>query len=86
MRWAVRTAHRMAYASPKVWGEMIAANEFPALSSRYHLHGVPDTIVNHGKERTLGAQPLSQSPQAIHKAVGVSSKNDPERAPRVFSP
>ncbi len=70
---AVRTAHRMAYASPKVWGEMIEANEFPELSSRYHIHGVPDTIVNHGKERILGAQPLSQFLQAIRKAVGVSA-------------
>ena len=68
---AVRTAHRLAYASPKVWGEMIEANEFPALSDRYHIHGVPDTIINHGKERVLGAQPLSQFLQAIRKAVGV---------------
>jgi len=68
---AVRTAHRLAYASPKVWGEMIEANEFPALSDRYRIHGVPDTIINHGKERVLGAQPLSQFLQAIRKAVGV---------------
>jgi len=70
---AVRTAHRLAYASPKVWGEMIEANEFPELAGRYHIHGVPDTIINHGKERVLGAQPLSQFLQAIKKAVGVKA-------------
>jgi glutaredoxin-like protein len=70
---AVRTAHRLAYASPKVWGEMIEANEFPELAGHYHIHGVPDTIINHGKERVLGAQPLSQFLQAIKKAVGVKA-------------
>ncbi|WP_337843820.1 thioredoxin family protein [Thermus sp.] len=70
---AVRTAHRLAYASPKVFGEMIEANEFPELSSRYGIHGVPDTIVNHGKARVLGAQPLSQFLQAIRQAVGVKA-------------
>ncbi len=70
---AVRTAHRMAYASPKVLGEMIEANEFPALSARYHIHGVPDTIVNGGKARILGAQPLSEFLRAIRQAVGVRS-------------
>jgi predicted DsbA family dithiol-disulfide isomerase len=52
---------------------MIEANEFPELSNRYHIHGVPDTIINHGKERVLGAQPLSQFLQAIKKAVGVKA-------------
>ncbi|TBH20090.1 protein disulfide oxidoreductase [Thermus thermamylovorans] len=70
---AVRTAHRLAYASPKVFGEMVEANEFPELSSRYGIHGVPDTVVNGGKERILGAQPLSQFLQAIRKAVGVKA-------------
>lgn len=68
---AVRTAHRLAYASPKVFGEMVEANEFPALADRYGIHGVPDTIINHGKARLLGAQPLGQFLQAIRQAVGV---------------
>ncbi|MER3536061.1 MAG: glutaredoxin [Thermus sp.] len=68
---AVRTAHRFAYASDKVFGEMVEANEFPALSEKYHIHGVPDTIVNHGKARVLGAQPVAAFLQAIREAVGV---------------
>lgn len=70
---AVRTAHRFAYASDKVVGEMVEANEFPALSERYHIHGVPDTIVNHGKARVLGAQPVAAFLEAIKKAVGVKA-------------
>lgn len=68
---AVRTAHRFAYASDKVFGEMVEANEFPALSEKYHIHGVPDTIVNHGKARVLGSQPVAAFLQAIREAVGV---------------
>ena len=68
---AVRAAHRFAYASDKVFGEMVEANEFPALSEKYHIHGVPDTIVNHGKARVLGAQPVAAFLQAIREAVGV---------------
>jgi len=68
---AVRTAHRFAYATDKVFGEMVEANEFPALSEKYHIHGVPDTIINHGKARVLGAQPVAAFLEAIKKAVGV---------------
>ncbi|MGQ9692793.1 MAG: protein disulfide oxidoreductase [Thermaceae bacterium] len=68
---AVRTAHRFAYASDKVFGEMVEANEFPTLSDRYHIHGVPDTVINHGKARILGAQPVAAFLDAIKKAVGV---------------
>lgn len=70
---AVRTAHRFAYASDRVFGEMVEANEFPGLSEKYHIHGVPDTIVNHGKARILGAQPVAAFLEAIKKAVGVKA-------------
>jgi len=52
---------------------VVQDNKFPELSGRYHIHGVPDTIINEGKERVLGAQPLSQFLQAIRKAVGVQA-------------
>ncbi|MGQ9735047.1 MAG: protein disulfide oxidoreductase [Thermaceae bacterium] len=68
---AVRTAHRFAYASDRVFGEMVEANEFPTLSDRYHIHGVPDTVINHGKARILGAQPVAAFLDAIKKAVRV---------------
>ncbi len=70
---AVRTSHRFAYASPKVVGEMIEAQEFPALADKYHIHGVPDTVINHGAQRILGAQPVSAFLDAIRKAVGATA-------------
>ncbi len=70
---AVRTSHRFAYASPKVMGEMIEAQEFPALADKYHIHGVPDTVINHGAQRILGAQPVSAFLDAIRKAVGATA-------------
>ncbi len=70
---AVRTSHRFAYASPKVMGEMVEAQEFPSLADKYHIHGVPDTIINHGAQRVLGAQPVSAFLDAIKKAVGAAA-------------
>ncbi len=70
---AVRTSHRFAYASPKVMGEMIEAQEFPALADKYHIHGVPDTVINHGAQRILGAQPVSAFLDAIKKAVSTTA-------------
>ncbi|AEB12082.1 protein disulfide oxidoreductase [Marinithermus hydrothermalis] len=66
---AVRVAHRFAYASPKVVGEMIEAQEFPKLSDRYGIHGVPDTVINEGAARVLGAQPVSAFLEAVQKAA-----------------
>ncbi len=70
---AVRTAHRFAYASPKIMGEMVEAQEFPALSQKYNISGVPDTIINGGVQRVLGAQPVSAFLEAIKKAVAATA-------------
>jgi glutaredoxin-like protein len=43
---AVVMAHRMAYYSPKVKGDMIEATEFPELSVKYNVMGVPRTVIN----------------------------------------
>jgi predicted DsbA family dithiol-disulfide isomerase len=49
-------------------GEMVEAQEFPELASRYQISGVPDTIIN-GRERVLGAQPLPTFIEAVEKAA-----------------
>jgi len=54
---AVVTAHKMAMESPLVEAEMVEATEFPELSSRYGIMGVPDTVINHGAGRIVGAVP-----------------------------
>lgn len=43
---AVTLAHQLAFASEKVHADMIEANEFPHLSMRYNVMGVPRTVIN----------------------------------------
>ena len=43
---AVRLAHQFAMESPRIKGEMIESTEFPHISNKYKVYGVPKTIVN----------------------------------------
>ena len=43
---AVVLAHQMALASPEVRADMVEAQEFPHLSNRYQVMGVPRTVIN----------------------------------------
>ena len=43
---AVVLAHRMGYYSPNVNADMIEATEFPHLTQKYNVMGVPRTIIN----------------------------------------
>jgi glutaredoxin-like protein len=43
---AVRLAHMMAMESDMVIGDMVEATEFPHLSQKYQVMGVPRTVIN----------------------------------------
>jgi glutaredoxin-like protein len=43
---AVVMAHHLAYASDKVTADMVEATEFPHLSQKYRVMGVPRTVIN----------------------------------------
>jgi glutaredoxin-like protein len=43
---AVHLAHQMAMASDKVTADMVEAIEFPHLSNKYNVMGVPRTVIN----------------------------------------
>ncbi|MGC9365070.1 MAG: protein disulfide oxidoreductase, partial [Fidelibacterota bacterium] len=43
---AVRIAHRLALASQYITGDMVEATEFPHLTQKYSVHGVPKSIIN----------------------------------------
>jgi glutaredoxin-like protein len=43
---AVVLAHRMAIASPMVRADMVEAQEFPHLATKYQVMGVPRTVIN----------------------------------------
>lgn len=39
-------AHRLAMASRWITADMVEASEFPHLANKYHVYGVPRTIIN----------------------------------------
>ncbi len=43
---AVITAHQIAFESDSVTAAMVEATEFPQLAQRYHVMGVPKTVIN----------------------------------------
>jgi glutaredoxin-like protein len=54
---AVILAHQMAMESPMVQAEMVEAMEFPELSRRHNVSGVPQTTINDGAGNVVGAVP-----------------------------
>lgn len=54
---AVILAHRMAMENPLITADMVEAMEFPELSQRYGVSGVPHTIINDGAGELVGANP-----------------------------
>jgi glutaredoxin-like protein len=43
---AVRLAHKLAIESDLINADMVEAVEFPHLTNKYHVHGVPRTVIN----------------------------------------
>jgi hypothetical protein len=43
--------------SDLVQAEAVEATEFPALSSQFQIMGVPDTSINFGQGKVVGAMP-----------------------------
>lgn len=43
---AVVTAHKFAYLNDKIKSDMVEATEFPHLSQKYNVRGVPRTVIN----------------------------------------
>ena len=58
----------MAIAFPNVTADIIEANEFPELSQRYGVTGVPKTIIN-DKVEFVGAVPEAHFLAAIQQAM-----------------
>jgi len=65
---AVRTAHKLATEYPQITGDMVEAQEFPDLSQKYGLCGVPMIIIN-DKVGFTGSLPDTDFADAILKAV-----------------
>ncbi len=56
----------MAFASPNITAYAVEATEFPDLARRYHVNGVPKTVVNDDVE-ILGTVPEDEF---IEQALG----------------
>jgi len=60
---AVVLAHQMAIASPMVRADMVEATEFPHLSMRYQVMGVPRTVIN----ETVHVEGAAPEPMVLEK-------------------
>ncbi len=66
---AVRLAHMLAMESDQVQGDMVEAIEFPHLSNKYQVMGVPRTIINED-DFMEGAAPEAMLMAKIREAIG----------------
>lgn len=67
---AVILAHRLAFASELIQAEMVETSEFIDLTRKYQVSGVPDTSINHGASRVVGAVPEERIIEEIKNALG----------------
>jgi glutaredoxin-like protein len=68
---AVLLAHQMAMENPlMIRAEGVEATEFPELANRFHVRGVPQTVINAGSGMVVGAVPeqnlLAEIQRALH--------------------
>ena len=61
----------MAIVSPKVTADVIEAQEFPDLSNRFRVTGVPKIVINDQQEM-LGAQREKKFVEEVVKAGAVT--------------
>ena len=67
---AVILAQQMAYYSSRVKADMIEATEFPQLSQKYNVYGVPRTVINDKEfiEGAAGEKQLIEKIKSLLKA------------------
>jgi hypothetical protein len=59
----------MALESPLVSADMVEASEFPELSDRFNVSGVPHTTINDGAGTVVGAAPEAHLVAEILRAL-----------------
>jgi thioredoxin-related protein len=62
-------AHRMALVSPMITADAVEATEFPELSGKYRVSGVPHTVINEGAGNMIGAAPEEMLVEEIKKVL-----------------
>jgi protein-disulfide isomerase len=67
---AVLLAHQMAMENPvMIRAEGVEATEFPDLANRFHVRGVPQTVINDGSGMVVGAVPEQHLLAEIQRAL-----------------
>ena len=74
---AVVLAHQMAIASPLVRADMVEAQEFPHLATKYQVMGVPRTVINEAVH-VEGAAPEPLMIEKVQEAL--ADVKEPEQA------
>ncbi len=69
---AASMANRMALTSPKVRSLIVEANEFPALSRRFEVQGVPRTVINRSGS-FVGALPETPFVESVLQLAGAET-------------
>lgn len=69
---AVILAHQMAMESSFVQAEMVEAMEFPELSRKHNVSGVPQTTINDGAGNVVGAVPENQLLAEILRSINAN--------------
>ncbi len=70
---AVVLGHQMAMASPVVQADMVEAQEFPHLATRYQVMGVPRTVINESIH-IEGASPEPMVLERLKEALGAEEE------------
>ncbi|MBN1484662.1 MAG: thioredoxin family protein [Chloroflexia bacterium] len=76
---AVRLAHKLAIASERIRADMVEAIEFPHLSNKYQVFGVPLTIANE-TIRLEGAMPEARLIQELLRDLEKQAQSDADAA------
>ncbi len=71
---AVLTAHKFAYLNSQIKSDMVEATEFPHLSNKYNVRGVPRTVINE-TEFIEGAVPETMFLDKIKESLQKASVN-----------
>ncbi len=72
---AASMANRMALASPKVRSLVVEANEYPELSDRFQVQGVPRTVVNRSGA-FVGALPEAKFVESVLRLAAEEAEHD----------
>ncbi|MCC6147173.1 MAG: thioredoxin family protein [Anaerolineaceae bacterium] len=73
---AVTLAHQIAMGSPWIEAEMVEAMEFPELSAKYGVSGVPHTVINGGDAELVGAAPEQHLVEKIREAINLKGEKN----------